>query len=330
MRNLIAILVSVPFVGGCLLGDRNPVVEEEGPIKWVRNSDFIGPRMEVFIEFDAGDLEESDPGRRESVNSLDDAIDTRPALTPIPGHQARSWTFLKETEHGTSVVFAVTSWDPANTPDYIMAGWWAEFPDQHPPDLDVNQAARYAIVDGPEIDARFPPDLPVEGKASYAGPTGGLYRYLPPGGGREDIVTEEYQGTITLSADFADGTLQGCVGCVGDLVSRRAHFNYFLGDEQRFDASAFIADYEIHLGAAPFEHNGTFGSYDVTVRHPEMGEGGETSGFWGGSMSSTPDADGNPRLASGFTVGRFEGDSGRRGSFVGSFLAVSERFRASD
>ena len=330
MRNRIAILLCVLLASSCSVGDRVSMVEEEGPINYVRNSTFTGPRMEVFIEFDAGLLGEFDEGRVESVNSLDDAIDTRPAATPIPGHQARAWTFLKETEHGTSVVFAVTSWDPANPPDYLMAGWWAEFPDQHPPDLDVNQAVRFGIVDGPELDVRYPPELPVQGQASYVGQTGGLYRYVPPGGGDEDIVTEEYQGTITIAADFAEGTLQGCVGCVGDLVSRREHFNYFLGDEQRFDASAVIADYEIHLGAAPVEQNGTFGSYDVTVRHPEVRDSGETSGFWGGSMSSTPDADGNPRLASGFTVGRFEGVSGRRGSFVGSFLALSERFRASD
>ena len=143
-------------------------------------------------------------------------------------------------------------------------------------------------------------------------------------------MTEEYQGTITLSADFAEMTLQGCVGCVGDLVSRREYFNYFLGNEQRFDAGPLIADYEIHLGAAPLEQNGTFGSRDVTVRRPGMRESGEASGFWGGSMSSTPDADGNPRLASGFTIGRFEDDSGRKGSFVGSFLALSERYRAGD
>ena len=30
----------------------------------------------------------------------------------MPGHEARDRTFLKETEHGTSVVLAVASWDP--------------------------------------------------------------------------------------------------------------------------------------------------------------------------------------------------------------------------
>lgn len=323
MRIPVLTLVAALLAGGCgLVGhDREPVAEDDGPITYDRHSAFTGPNLEVFIELD--------DGRRATVNSLDDTVATRPATTPIPGHQARDWTFLKETEHGTSVAFAVTSWDPARPDDYIMAGWWAEFPGQHLPDLDVNQAARYGIVDGPEIDARHPPDLPLEGQATYQGQTGGLYRYLPPGGGDEDILTEEYQGIITLSADFAERNLQGCVGCVGDIVSRREHFNFFLGDEQRFDTGPFIKDYEIHLGTAPLEENGTFGSFDVAVRHPEQRENGEISGFWGGAMSSTPDADGNPRLASGFTIGRFEGDSGSRGSFVGSFLALSERFRAS-
>ena len=46
-----------------------------------------------------------------------------------------------------------------------------------------------------------------------------------------EFVIEEYQGTVTLTADFADGTIRGCIGCVGDLVSQRAHFGVFLGDE---------------------------------------------------------------------------------------------------
>lgn len=324
MRIPILIISAALLVSGCHVfvdDEREPAAEDEGPIKYVRNSDFTGPRLEVFIELE--------DGRRATVNSLDDAITTRSALTPIPGHQARDWTLLKETEHGTSVVFAVASWDPNNPPDYIMAGWWAEFPDQSPPDLDLRQYAGYAILDGPELDARFPPDLPPEGQATYLGQTGGLYGYLPPGGGEQDFLIEEYEGIITISTDFAERTLHGCVGCVGDLVSRRAHFSYFLGDEQRFDSSAFIADYEIHLGAATLEEDGKFGSDDVAVLHPERGEAGETSGHWGGLLSSTPDADGNPRLVSGFTSATFEGDDGRWGGFFGSFLALSEQFQES-
>ena len=323
MKSVILILATAVLVTGCIQDSSKPVVEDEndGPIRYVRNSAFTGPNLEVFIEFD--------DGRRGTVNSLDDAIDTRQASTPMPGHQARDWTFLKETEHGTSVVFALTSWDPAAPDDYIMAGWWAEFPDQQLPDLDLNGAVTYGIVDGPEIDTRYPPELPVEGQASYRGQAGGLYGYLAPGAPDEDFVLEEYEGTITLSADFAERTLQGCVGCEGDLVSQRKHFNFFLGDEQGSHDGTVIADYEIHLGAAPPEENGTFGSYDVTVKNPETQESGVSTGHWGGSVSNIFDADGNPTLVSGFTGVHFEGDGGTWAGFFGSFLALSERYRAS-
>ena len=324
MRKSLLILAVALLASGCIGKNTEPVVvdEDDGPIRYVRNSSFTGPNLEVFIEFD--------DGRRGTVNSLDDAIDTRPASTPMPGQQARDWTFLKETEHGTSVVFALASWDPAAPDDYIMAGWWAEFPGQQLPDLDLNEAVTYGIVDGPEIDTSDPPALPVEGQASYEGPAGGLYGYLAPGGvPEEDYALEEYEGTITLSADFAERTLQGCVGCAGDLSSSRKHFNFFLGDEQGSHDPTVIADYEIHLGAAPLEDDGTFGSYDVTVKNPVTQENGESSGHWGGSVSNLPDAAGNPRLISGFTGVGFEGDGGTWVGFFGSFLALSEPFRAS-
>ena len=37
-------------------------------------------------------------------------------------------------------------------------------------------------------------------------------------------MIDEYEGEITITADFADGALSGCIGCTGDLVTRRAHF----------------------------------------------------------------------------------------------------------
>ena len=78
------ILGVVLLASGCVGADPDePVVidEDDGPIRYVRNSAFTGPNLEVFIEFD--------DGRRGTVNSLDDAIDTRSARTPMPGHLAR-------------------------------------------------------------------------------------------------------------------------------------------------------------------------------------------------------------------------------------------------
>ncbi len=113
-----------------------------------------------------------------------------------------------------------------------MAGCWAEFPGQHRPAPDFSESARYAIVDGPELDPADPPELPLEGRATYTGSSGGLYAYSAGSDWGDDEgvhVLDEYEGTITLTADFSNGTLSGCVGCVGGLVTRRAHFGIFLG-----------------------------------------------------------------------------------------------------
>lgn len=80
-------------------------------------------------------------------------------------------------------------------------------------------------------------------------------------------VVDEYEGTVTITADFTDGTLRGCIGCVGDLVTRRAPFGVFLGEELR-DARTVAADYELRLGTVIFGEDGTFERERVTGRHP--------------------------------------------------------------
>ena len=96
-----------------------------------------------------------------SVNATEDAVDTGPAATPIPGHQARTWTFVKDADIGTSVAHGLVSWDAKDPADYLMAGWWAQFPDQRYPDLDFAESIQHALVDGPEIDPAAPPRLPL-------------------------------------------------------------------------------------------------------------------------------------------------------------------------
>ena len=302
--------------------DRMPLAEDEGRIHHERNSEFSGPHLRVFLTLQ--------DGTEVSVNTADDAVATSPAPTPIPGHQARSWTFVKDGDIGASVAHGVVSWDPADPADYLMAGWWAQFPGQHIPDLDFAGSIQAAIVDGPEIDPAFPPELPLEGQATYIGQAGGLYAYVPGSDWGEDegaYVLDEYEGEITLTADFADATLSGCIGCTGDLVTRRAHFGVFLGDEVR-DAQAVAAGYELHLGVTPLNPDGTFEHDGVEVRHPDRTIT-NSEGFWGGVVSNRQDADGNPRLAAGFSDAAFEESDGSAGLFYGTFVALSERFRAS-
>ena len=322
----IAILLGAALVltaGACSRrNDLPPAAEDEGSIRHERNSEFSGPYLRVFLPLE--------DGTEVSVNTTDDAVDTRPATTPIPGHQARDWNFVKEAEIGTSIAHALVSWDQTNPADYLMAGWWAQFPGQHLPDLSIEDSAQYAIVDGPELDEAVPPELPLEGQATYIGQAGGLYVYEPGSDWGEDegtYVIDEYEGAITITADFAGGTVSGCIGCEGDLVTRRAHFGIFLGSEVR-DVQAIAADYELHLGAASFDPVGNFEHSEVEVRHPDRTVT-YSEGFWGGSLSNVPDEDGNPRLVAGFSgVGWNESDGGA-GTFFGTFVALSEQFRAS-
>ena len=298
----------------------DPVAPTEGSIRFERNSEFDGRSLRLFVSLE--------DGTEASVNTTDDVIEDLPGTTPIPGHQAEAWTFLKVTESDTTVAHALLSWDPGDHEDYLVFGWWVRFPDQHPPELSFKESEQYAIVDGPELDPGVAPQLPVGGTATYAGQAGGLYTY-EPGGARDGdegaYVIDEYQGTITLTADFADGTLRGCIGCVGDLVTQRRHFGVFLGDELR-DEEALARDYELHLATAIFREDGTFERDRVTVRHPDRTVT-QSEGSWGGFFSNRQGDDGNPRLVAGFHGVEFQETDGSQGRFVGSFLGLSEAFR---
>ena len=306
-----ALLGSAIALGAC--GSPDPMDE---PISFERNSTFEDGVLTVFL-----DLQD---GRPVSVNTADDAIATGPFDSPLPGHSGRSWTFLKVTEDGTSVAYSVVTWDANDPLDYLMTGWWAEFPDQRPPVLSFGDSEQYAIVDGPESDPASPPDLPLQGQATYAGPAGGLYAYESEEAGH---VIDEYEGIATLTAYFGARTVSGCIGCVGDLITRRAHFSIFLGGEV-IDLEATATDYELHLGEVRFDAvYGTFDGGAITVTHPERTVVA-SDGSWGGGLSSKPDQAGNPRLMAGFTGVEFEEDDGSGGAFVGTFVAPSATLSA--
>ena len=88
----------------------------------------------------------------------------------------------------------------------------------HPPDLSAVEATGF--IDGPEIDVSNPPQMPVQGQATYGGPAGGIYRYQYGDSWGElagTLGVEEYEAIVTLTADFSDNTLSGCIGCQGDI-----------------------------------------------------------------------------------------------------------------
>ena len=276
--------------------------------RFERNSEFSGPRLRVFLNLP--------DGTPVSVNIEDDAVSTRPGRTVIPGHQARDWTFVKDAEIGASVVHALVSWDPEDPADYLMAGWWAQFPDQHLPGLSFRRlgAIRHRGRPGDGScgatrTAGSPAGRPMSGRPAGSTPM----RWAADWGEAEGSnIVEEWEGHIALTADFAAKTIAGCVGCEGDLVTRRAHFGVFLGDEVTRCPEATAAGYELHLGEAPIRPDGTISHPVVAVRHPER-DVTASEGHWGGGLSSIPDGDGNPRLAAGFVRGGFPGGRWQRG-----------------
>ena len=96
---LLCVIVALAL-GGCA---RDQPTEDDDGITYERNSEFQGPHLRVFLTLE--------DGRPVSVNTTDDAVSSRPAETHLPGHRARDWTFVKDVEEGTSVVYALTSWD---------------------------------------------------------------------------------------------------------------------------------------------------------------------------------------------------------------------------
>ncbi len=306
MRILVILLMT-----GLLAACSTSAPVDEG-IRFERNSQFSTQYLRVYLNLQ--------DGRPLSVNTLDDATSAESFDTPIPGHRAQEWWFLKDEDHGTSLAYAVVSWDPDDSADYLMAGWWAYYPDQHPPDLDPLDTEEYSIVDGPEIDPIHPPEVPVSGTASYAGLAGGVYAYVPGATIEErHFVIDGWEGLATLSADFGEGTVSGCIGCVGDLTARPA-----VSPASRGDVQHDISDYEMHLLEQPFG-TGDFDGGPAEVRHP-IREVTYTVGRWGGSLSNKPDAAGNPRLMAGFGASYFEEADGSLGELFGTFVGLSEDF----
>ncbi len=237
----------------------------------------------------------------------------------LPGFSSRSWYLTDNADDGRTFAYALVSWNRDDPADYLSAGWWLHFP----PGLSYRnrrEAETGVYMDGPELDLSNPPDLPVAGKAAYVGATGGVYRYQPPGGEFEE---HEYGAVINLTADFSDGTISGCVGCVGEIETQQLYLYRLLGWRWRApEPEISPADYEVHLMPTPFQPHGTFESMDIMVRHPER-DVTESGGLWAGQFSNVPDTEGNPRRVVGLNDVTFEEADGASGSFIGIFEALS-------
>ena len=284
--------------------------QAEGRIRFERNTAYDGRVLSILGE----------DGGRPTLTTARNAVDAGEAFRPImPGHSGWSWTLLNTAQDSTTYAYAVISWANDNPTDYLAAGYWIHYP-SYPFDYTAIEAAGF--IDGPEIDPASPPQLPMQGQATYSGFAGGSYRYLyGPSWGEALAGTygiEEYAATVPLTADFSANTLNGCQG---EIAIQRTHLHNLLGDEVT-RLEALPTDYELHLGTVSYNPDGTFELPDVTVVHPERAIT-QSEGFWGGAFSNIPDTAGDPRLIAGFSDAEFAEADGSRGSFWGMFSGLS-------
>ena len=259
-------------------------------------------------------------GRTERFSSLRDEWHSWSWFPFMPNHSGRRWTMGKTDRDGVSLAYALVSWDNDDPTDYLSAGFWMRFDGARTTRrLNPADAEIVPFIDGPELDARLPPELPVSGTAAYAGSAGGVYRYRQPGA---EPLAEEFTATIALQADFAAGTVAGCIGCVGDIALEREHLYAILG-WRRGDAAAGHppAGYEIRFAPAAIGATGGFEGASVAVTHPDRAIVG-SDGSWSGRFSSRPARDGTPRLAAGHASAAFAEADGGEGSFDSIFTVL--------
>ncbi|MCY3823478.1 MAG: hypothetical protein OXG62_06370 [Nitrospinae bacterium] len=329
MKHLIAVLLATIILGGCSFGGGGaPLVR----VDFERTTSFEDNELIIHTtQFD---------GTRVRLSTLRDAESTGPFVTEMPGHEGRAWTLLQMQEGGenTFLGYAVVSWNKEDPGDYLAAGWWMHFANQRYPDIDPyhDDTEIYAFIDGPEIDPKNPPSLPAMGTASYSGGAGGRFLYLYGANWPEDVQdkvsTEEITGMMTLTADFAAGTLEGCWGCVGDLTVQRMHLVSAFDriEEEPVELLMSPKDYNVHFAPTKFSLEGIFDTREgVTVTHPERSIEQIRFGYLAGSFSNRQDSAGNPRLVNGFGGALFVEEDGSASIISMIFNALSEDFRAS-
>lgn len=321
MKRFITILFAAILLGGCAGGGGSG---GEDRIDFKRATQFDGRVLDIEIT--------PKDGSTLRLNTARDGSYSTSFPPVLPNHSGRIWTLFNRTRENTTIVYALLNWDNETQTDYLAAGWWLHFQGQlRFPRLPIFNADRGTFLEGTELDTSNPPEMPVTGSATYVGASGGLYAYQY-GSGWGDLagteVFEEVQGVITLRADFADKTIQGCIGCEGDFEIQRSHLRIALGWRQGEPPAATPDDYEVHLGPTPFTQGGAFRAADVRVTHPGRSVA-QSGGSWEGRFSNRPDSAGHPRLVAGSSLAEFTEADGSRGSLEGLFNVFSEPFRTS-
>ena len=212
-------------------------------------------------------------GRTRTLDTIRDFEGTWGLFLPRPvqpNHSSREWILVDNHYDGRILLYAVVDWDNADATDYLAAGWWLAYPPDVPA-WAVETATRGVFLDGPELDPARPPALPAMGTATYVGGMGGLYTYQYGrswGELADSSEIAEFQGLISLTADFDQNRLTGCMGCVAPIETAFGRHLSPAVPWNNPDPTALPADYDLHFEAS-FGANGAFEDTAITVTHPD-------------------------------------------------------------
>ena len=254
----------------------------------------------------------------------------------IPGaaRTIQRWATLNVTGSAATISSLTATWATDDPSDYLAGGYWLHMTGSGFGGIspDVTGAEAGAFVHGPEISGP-PESLPTSGTATYRGPASGLYAFeygtsefepdfvsvrVPAG----TIRIGDFTASATLTADFADNTISGCIGCQGGFQISGITVAPD-GGTTGFGASGDVA--RIHLGSLSIDpETGEFRGGGVTFSgtvHDGHLEEASTSGSWGGRFSNRPVASGEPRAVAGTFGGAATTSGGSTSVFVGAFGA---------
>ena len=148
-------------------------------------------------------------------------------------------------------------------------------------------------------------DLPaLQGPATYTGPAAGLFAIAPQPG---DPSAGEFTATVTLEADFGDGTDPGTVE----------------GNVDDFMVNGQAKDWSVELQAARIHADGEIasGGTDTALTWWTIGDTqAQTPATWSGQLHDADD-EGTPVVA----TGRFEAVHGNVGRMIGAFGATRQQ-----
>lgn len=250
-----------------------------------------------------------------------------------PPRTARAWLTANIANRAATVSrFAVTTAN-GNSNDWLAGGYWLHIAGQNllATAPTVTRAEMGAFVDGPEL--RSPPNLPTTTLAYYEGLGAGAYAnrygngFTAAGVAPGSSEIGEFTGTIELNANFRNNTIYGCVGCKGNVLFTGVFEDGATGAQNTFEDVP--SDYQLHLGTAQIESNGTFHADNVTLSSARVQQAGlgftEQGGSWGGRFSNIlytyATEENEPRLVAGTFGGRAALSDGSQAAYVGAFVA---------